>query len=108
MQRRAAASILTGILLATGSCEALLERDVEVIEKDPQFDSPRVTDLGVREGLQILLDDGYEVVVVGRGKIVLQELGYKGSVLKIRGDAGKRMRYCSPSLRQCVPIPKDS
>lgn len=97
---------LMTLALSASGCEGILDRDVEVIQKPPQFDSPRVTGFPVQEGLQILLDDGYDVVVVGRGTIILQELGYKGDVLEIKGDVGKRKRYCSPSVKRCVPIPR--
>lgn len=102
--------LLIAILLLVGptaaGCAEVFERDVEVVREPPEFDSPRVTDLPVEEGLQILLDEGYDVVVVGRGTIILQELGFKGNVLEIKGDVGKKKRYCSPSLDGCVPIPR--
>lgn len=94
------------LMLATAGCGEVFERDVEVVHEAPEFDSPRVTDLPVEDGLQILLDEGYDVVVVGLGTIVLQELGFKGNVLEIKGDVGKKKRYCSPSLERCVPIPR--
>lgn len=70
----------------------------------PRSESPRVTDLPMSDAIATLVDNGYRVVAVGRGKVTLQELGSRGHVLRIVGEHGSELRYCDSRFPECVPI----
>lgn len=78
--------------------------DTQIVAEPREFDSPRVADLPMQEAIEALVEDGYDVVAVGTRKVVLQELGFRGSVLRLRGEHGKKLRYCSQHFAACVPI----
>lgn len=70
----------------------------------PNFDSPTVTGLAIDEARRILNDAGYDVMVVGRGKVALQELGFEGQLLEIKGDRSGPRRYCAAAGERCVLV----
>jgi hypothetical protein len=69
-----------------------------------KFDSPRVTDIVMPEAIETLVSAGYRVVAEGRGRVVLQENGFRGHVLRLVGEDGGRLRYCTARLPNCVAI----
>lgn len=69
-----------------------------------KFDSPRVTDMAMPDAIETLISDGYRVVTIGHGRVVLQEKGSPGHVLRIVGEEGGRLRYCTARLPNCVAI----
>jgi hypothetical protein len=69
-----------------------------------RFDSPRVTDMAMPDAIETLVSDGYRVVAVGHGRVVLQEMGSSGHVLRVVGEEGGRLRYCTARLPNCVAI----
>jgi hypothetical protein len=78
--------------------------DVYISSPPAEFDSPSVVDMPVPDAIDRLVDAGYRVVAVGDGKVKLQELGFRGSVLRIQGWEGTRLRYCTARLPGCVRI----
>ncbi len=78
--------------------------DTYITTPAAKFDSPRVTDLPMGEAIDNLVSSGYRVVAVGTGRVVLQEKGFRGHVLRIVGEDGGGLRYCTVRLPNCVAI----
>ena len=77
--------------------------DSYITHPPAKFESPRVTDLPMREAIDTLVAEGYRVVAVGTGRVTLQEKGFPGHVLRIVGEDGDSLRYCTETLG-CSPI----
>lgn len=71
----------------------------------PEFDSPDVAGMPMRRARRILARSGYDVMVVGKGEVVLQELGFEGQLLRLEGESGEGHRYCDASDARCVVVP---
>jgi hypothetical protein len=80
------------------------DRNIYMTQPATRFDSPRVTDQPMDHAIDTLIDAGYRVVAVGHGKVILQEMGFVGGVLRVQGETGYRLRYCTARLPDCVPI----
>lgn len=78
--------------------------DTHLVAEAREFESPRVADLPMQEAIATLVEDGYDVVAVGTGEVMLQELGFRGTVLRVRGEHGNKLRYCSKRFPDCLPI----
>ena len=78
--------------------------DTYITTPPAKFDSPRVTDLPMQEAIDTLVSSGYRVVGVGHGRVALQEEGFRGQVLRIVGEDGAALRYCTARLPDCVAI----
>lgn len=71
----------------------------------PEFDSPNVAGMPMGRARRILSRSGYDVMVVGKGEVVLQELGFEGQLLRLQGERGEGQRYCDASAARCVVVP---
>ena len=96
-------SLGAGAAFAAGAMRPEANRP-EVVPATPEFDSPRVARLPVGEARRVLNERGYDVMVVGRGEVVLQELGFEGQLLRIEGERRGPQRYCASSAERCVPV----
>ncbi len=67
--------------------------------------SPSVVDMPMGEAIDTLVEARFRVVAVGRGRVKLQELGVRRSVVRVQGRQGAGLRYCTARLPDCVPIP---
>lgn len=78
--------------------------DTFITSPPARFESPDVTELSMAEAIDVLVSKGYRVVAVGRGDVVLQEHGFRGQVLRVQGELGHRLRYCTARMPRCVAI----
>lgn len=107
---RAAGALALALSLGVGAGMALAgnrrERPPQGSETwvSPDFDSPGVVGMPMRHAWRVLGDAGYDVMLIGTGKVVLQELGFEGQLLRLEGDTGEGLRYCDASSARCVTV----
>ncbi len=78
---------------------------LDAAASSPEFDSPNVVGMPMGRARRALAKAGYDVMIVGKGKVVLQELGFEGQLLRLEGEKGEGQRYCDASESRCVPVP---
>lgn len=99
-----ALTLVVGVALGVLASQLLDGKDVARADTDGRsFDeAPRVIDVPMESAIDRLVQAGFRVMAVGHGKVKLQELGPRGSILRIQGWSGTRLRYCTARLPGCV------
>lgn len=105
---RTIAALLAGALL--GACAVLLttreapapvRSDVATLDQE----TPDVIDMPMERAIDTLVDAGFRVMAVGRGRIKIHELGVRGHIVRVQGWHGTELRYCTARLPDCVAVP---
>ena len=82
-----------------------IQKTDTIVNNPPmEIESPNVTGRPMPEAIDTLVEAGFRVVAVGHGDVMAHEIGVVGQTLRVQGEHGYELRYCTARLPDCVPI----